>query len=71
MLPADRPLSVTNEDAGSEVYLTEDGQDSIRLRLGDRLEVERAPRGMLLMRLDRQGYFQTLTDKGFLTELPA
>lgn len=71
VLPADRSLCVTNEDAGSEVYLTEDGQDSIRLRQGDRLEVERAPRGMLLMRLDRQGYFQTLTDKGFLTELPA
>lgn len=71
VLPADRPLCVVNEDGGSEVYLTEDGQGSIPLRQGDRLEVERAAKGMLLLRLDRQGYFQTLMDKGFLTELPA
>ncbi len=71
VLPADRVLCVSNEDGGSEVYLTEDGQESVPLRQGDRLEVECAPRGMLLLRLDRQGYFQTLTDKGFLTELPA
>ncbi len=71
VLPGDRILYVTNEDGASEVYLTEDGQESIPLQQGDVVEVERAPRGMLLLRLDRQGYFQTLTDKGFLTELPA
>ncbi|EPR34953.1 inorganic polyphosphate/ATP-NAD kinase [Alkalidesulfovibrio alkalitolerans DSM 16529] len=70
VLPAEKPLSVVNEDHSCEVFLTEDGQDSLQLAPGDRLEVRRAPRGMTLLRLDRQGYFQTLVDKGFLTELP-
>ncbi|EPR41715.1 inorganic polyphosphate/ATP-NAD kinase [Desulfovibrio sp. X2] len=69
VLPTERPLVVENDDGACEVYLTVDGQDSLQLRPGDRLEVRRAEQGMLLLRLDRHGYFQSLQDKGFLTEL--
>jgi NAD+ kinase len=65
VLPPNQPLAVDVQPQGSEIYLTEDGQNVFALEPGDRLVIEPAPQGPLLLSPDGHGWFQALREKGF------
>ncbi len=63
VVPAERKLKVVLKSDHADVYLTLDGKAGHELRPGDRLEVERSPNRVLLVRNARLGYFGVLRQK--------
>ncbi len=68
VLPAEAALDITVLESAAEVFLTLDGQDGLKLRSGDRIEVRRAARGFSIVRLEGSSYFAKLRAKGFVRE---
>jgi NAD+ kinase len=68
VLDAATPLSVEVQEPVSEVFLTEDGQKLFPLRTGDRVVMRRAAHDLLVVRREGVSYFDTLHEKGYLTE---
>lgn len=66
VLPASSCLEATVVESCGETYLTEDGQNLVRLEEGDVVRVTRAEQGLLLVRVDGDGAFSALREKGFI-----
>lgn len=63
VVPGDQLLSVKLTSELDEVYLTVDGQVGHALRPGDRIEVQKSPNRLLLVRNPRLDYFAVLRQK--------
>lgn len=63
-------LSITVDEAGSEIYLTVDGQECLPLQEGDSLRVTGKPDGIRFARIDDEGYFAKLRYAGFVRDFP-
>jgi NAD+ kinase len=63
VIPGDQVISVTIKGDAAEFYLTFDGQAGLALQEGDRLEVQRSPNRVLLIRNPRLDYFGMLRQK--------
>ena len=50
-------------DPRADIVATFDGQFGVPLRAGDRVEIERAPRVMRLLRTSGRSYFEMLREK--------
>ncbi|CAK7035592.1 MAG: NAD kinase [Desulfovibrio sp.] len=61
-------FSITVEESGSEIYLTVDGQESLRLQEGDSLHVTGKAGGIRFARIDDEGYFAKLRFAGFVRD---
>jgi len=66
VLPSGAPIAVTTLDPGADMHLTTDGQEGFPLRARDRIHVTRAGRGITLVRLREDSYFEKLRRKGFV-----
>jgi NAD+ kinase len=63
IVPADRVISIELRADVADVYLTLDGQAGHALRSGDRIEVQRSPNRVHLVRNPKLGYFGVLRQK--------
>jgi NAD+ kinase len=63
VLPAEARLLVEPVDRAEELYVTADGQETMPISAGDRLEVRKGPYRVHLVRLPGQTFFQTLRRK--------
>ncbi len=63
MVPPERKLKVVLKTEVSDIYLTLDGKAGHALRSGDRVEVDRSPNRVHLVRNSRLGYFGVLRQK--------
>ncbi|MFT3837694.1 MAG: NAD(+)/NADH kinase [Myxococcaceae bacterium] len=63
VVPAERKLKVVLKSETADVYLTLDGKAGHELRAGDRIEVEKSPNRVLLVRNSKLGYFGVLRQK--------
>jgi NAD+ kinase len=63
IVPADRTISIELRADVADVYLTLDGQSGHALRSGDRVEVQRSPNRVHLVRNPKLGYFGVLRQK--------
>lgn len=63
VVPADQPLKVQLTSEVSDVFLTIDGQVGQPLKLGDTLEVQRAPTQVKIVRNPKLDYFGVLRTK--------
>ncbi len=68
VLSGDTHLAVTVVEAGPEIYMTVDGQESLRLEEGDCLEACGEPDSIRFARLDGEGYFSKLRSAGFVRD---
>lgn len=66
VLPAGVPVSVTTLDPGADMHLTTDGQEGFPLRAGDSVLIAKAARGITLVTLRDDSYFEKLRHKGFV-----
>jgi NAD+ kinase len=63
IVPGDQLMRVQLASDVSDVYLTADGQSGLELKMNDRIEVQKAPHRVLLVRYDRLDYFSILRQK--------
>lgn len=63
VVPGDQVLSVRLTSDLQDVYLTVDGQVGLPLKKGDRIEVQKSPHRLLLVRNPRLDYFAILRQK--------
>ncbi len=63
VVPGDQVLSVRLTNELQDVYLTVDGQVGHALKKGDRIEVQKSPHRLLLVRNPRLDYFAVLRQK--------
>jgi NAD+ kinase len=63
VVPGDRPLRVALKSQVTDVYLSVDGQPGVLLKVGDRIEVERASTRLLLVQNPDLDYFSILREK--------
>jgi NAD+ kinase len=63
VVPGSRKLSLLLKSDSTDVYLTLDGQYGQALLKGDRVEVERSPNRVLLIRNPQLDYFEVLRQK--------
>lgn len=63
VVPGDRPLRVALKSQVTDVYLSVDGQQGVLLKVGDRIEVERAATRLLLVQNPDLDYFSILREK--------
>lgn len=63
VVPGDQLLSVKLTSDLEDVYLTIDGQVGVPLQKGDRIEVQKSPNRLLLVRNPRLDYFAILRQK--------
>jgi len=63
VVPADRVISIELKSEVADVYLTLDGQAGHALRTADRIEVQRSPSRVHLIRNPKLGYFGVLRQK--------
>lgn len=63
LLPAEARLLVRPVDRAEDLFVTADGQETIPITAGDRLEVRKGPHRVHLVRLPGQTFFQTLRRK--------
>jgi NAD+ kinase len=63
IVPGDQLVRVQLASDVSDVYLTADGQSGLELKMNDRIEVQKAPHRVLLVRNDRLDYFSILRQK--------
>jgi NAD+ kinase len=63
VVPGDRPLRVALKSEVTDVYLSVDGQPGVLLKVGDRIEVERAATRLLLVQNPDLDYFSILREK--------
>ena len=68
VLHYDTVFSVTVGEAGTELFLTLDGQEAHPLMVGDRLTVQGCPERFLLASMGEAGYFERLLRVGFVQE---
>lgn len=61
-------FSITVKEAGPEIYLTVDGQESLKLAEGDVVRVSGKERGIVFARIDTEGYFAKLRFAGFVRD---
>jgi len=66
VLPASAPVAVTILDPGADMHLTTDGQEGFPLRARDQVLVSPASRGITLVTLRGETYFEKLRRKGFV-----
>ncbi len=66
VLPATAPVAVTILDPGADMHLTTDGQEGFPLRARDQVLVSPASRGITLVTLRGETYFEKLRRKGFV-----
>jgi NAD+ kinase len=66
VLPAGVPVAVTTMDPGADLHLTTDGQEGFALQANDRVQVNKAARGITLVTLRTDSYFDKLRHKGFV-----
>lgn len=59
----DAEVSVSIEEVPDQVFLTIDGQEAIRLKVGDRLQCRRSEYSVKLVRLTGAGFFDALRSK--------
>jgi NAD+ kinase len=63
VVPSEKVLSIVIKSEVADVFLTIDGQEGYPLRMGDRLEVDRSPNPVLILRNPKLGYFSILRQK--------
>jgi NAD+ kinase len=63
VVPGDQVLSMRLTSDLEDVYLTVDGQVGHALKKGDRIEVQKSPNRLLLVRNPRLDYFAILRQK--------
>ena len=63
VVPADQTLKTILKSDVSDVYLTIDGQEGHALKTGDRVEVQRSPNRVMLVRNRQLDYFGVLRQK--------
>ena len=63
VIPPDRVIRIELKSETADVYLTLDGQAGHALRSGDRIEIQRSPSRVHLIRNPSQGYFRVLRQK--------
>jgi NAD+ kinase len=63
VVPADRVIQVALKNEATDIYLTLDGQSGHTLQGGDRLELERSRKRLMLIRNPRMDYFSVLRQK--------
>ena len=68
VLDCETRFSITVDEAGSEIYLTVDGQESLEVSTGDTLKVCGKRDGILFARIDTEGYFAKLRSTGFVRD---
>lgn len=64
-------FSITVEDAGPEIFLTVDGQESLELCEGDVLNISGKENSIHFARIDNEGYYAKLRFAGFVRDFPA
>lgn len=65
VLCGDMELAVVIQDTDTDLYLTQDGQDGVVLKSGDRVSITRARQGLLFAELGCASYFSRLRTRGF------
>ncbi|MFZ5471682.1 MAG: NAD(+)/NADH kinase [Myxococcota bacterium] len=63
VVPGDQVIRLTLKSESADVYLTIDGQAGLALSTGDRVEVQRSPNRVLLVKNPRMDYFAILRQK--------
>jgi NAD+ kinase len=66
VLPAGAPVTVITMESGADQHLTTDGQEGFALQAKDRVQVSKAARGITLVTLRTDSYFEKLRLKGFV-----
>ncbi|UZP67272.1 NAD(+)/NADH kinase [Desulfovibrio mangrovi] len=65
VLCGDMELGIVIQDTDTDLYLTQDGQDGVILKGGDRVTISRAQKGLLVAELGCASYFERLRTRGF------
>ncbi len=65
VLCGDMELGITILDTDTDLFLTQDGQDGVVLKSGDRISITRAKQGLLYAELGCASYFTRLRTRGF------
>lgn len=68
VLPAERKLGIQVQGDRGDVFITEDGQGTVDIQVGDVIAVERSEKDLLLAQTPSYSYFDKLKAKGFLLE---
>lgn len=63
VLPSDRLISIYLRSGGADVYLTVDGQGGQPMEVDDRLDIQKSPNRVLLVRNPHLDYFAILRQK--------
>ncbi|MBI3183789.1 MAG: NAD(+)/NADH kinase [Myxococcales bacterium] len=63
VVPGDQVVNITLKSETGDVYLTIDGQAGLPLRTNDRVQVQRSPNRVLIVRNPRMDYFAILRQK--------
>ncbi|MFV0347472.1 MAG: NAD(+)/NADH kinase [Halodesulfovibrio sp.] len=65
VLCGDMELGIVIQDTDTDLYLTQDGQDGVILKGGDRVTISTAAKGLLVAELGCASYFERLRTRGF------
>lgn len=65
VLRGDMEFSLLVHDTDADLHLTQDGQEGVALRCGDRIRVTSAPGGLVFAELGCASYFSRLRTRGF------
>ncbi len=68
VLDAETAFSVTVGEAGTDLFLTLDGQETLPLMVGDTISVRGVPGQFIVAELGLSGYFDRLRQAGFVQE---